>query len=318
MSKNTFFKLSIWFCLTLSAVYGAGRVYYYVTDGFTTSNIASNLKFDPRFETKSITTQEKNQIDSILSQKFKYLGKGCQSYVFASEDGKYVMKFFKYQRFTPQSWLNLFSFIPAVNAHRLKKIEEKKIKLENIFKSWKIAFDELQPETGLVYVHLNKTNTLQKQVLITDKLGLEHQIAIDDHEFLIQKRAHMLTDTIDNQMKKSQINLTKKLLDNLFETLVSEYKRGLGDNDHALMQNTGVLDGMAIHIDVGQFLKREVYKNVEVQAQEMFDKTYEFRVWLKKNHPDLSLYFDEKLYSFIGPKMNDLRPQLKNMAGNDF
>ena len=318
MSKNTFFKLSIWFCLSVTGIYGVGRVYYYVTDGFTTSNIASNLKFDPRFETKSITTEEKNLVDSILSQKFEYLGKGCQSYVFASEDGRYVLKFFKYQRFTPQEWLNLFSFIPTMNEYRLLKIEKKRNKLENIFKSWKIAHDELKSETGLVYVHLNKTNTLQKQVLIADKVGMEHHLAIDDYEFLIQKRAFMLTDTIENQMKMSQLDQTKKLLDTLFDTLVSEYKRGLGDNDHALMQNTGVLDGMPIHIDVGQFLQKESYKNVEVQAQEMFNKTYKFRIWLKKSFPDLSLYFDEKLYTFIGPKMDELRPQLKNMDGNDF
>jgi len=301
----------------MAIIYGAGRVYYRVTAGFTTGNITSSLPFDPRFETKPLNGVEKILVDSILSQEFHYLGKGCQSYVFASEDGKYVLKFFKYQRFTPQEWLKLFSFIPAVEEHRLKKIEEKKAKLENIFTSWKIAFDELKPETGLVLVHLNKTKDLNRELVIFDKMGFKTVLPIDDYEFLIQKRALMLTDVIDQQMKGGEIDQAKLLIDNLFSTILSEYNRGLGDNDHALMQNTGVLDGKPIHIDVGQFVKNEDFKEFDTQAQETFSKTYKYRIWLKKQHPKLSVYLEEKLRAFMGPKMDTLKPQLKNMAADE-
>lgn len=240
MKKYKLFKIIIWCCLTLSLLYGAGRLYYYVTAGFTISNISSELPYDKRFETKSLTQEEKAEVELALSQNFHYLGKGCQSYVFLSDDGNYVIKFFKYQRFTPQKWLNLFSFIPFVNEYRLGKIEQKRKKLEDIFTSWKLAFDELQRETGLVFVHLNKTNDLNKDLVLFDKMGLSHVLPIDNYEFLIQKRAFMLTDALSDQMESRHIDLAKGLLDNLFNTLLSEYNRGLGDNDHALMQNTGV------------------------------------------------------------------------------
>lgn len=318
MNKFKVFKVIIWCCLVLSVLYGAGRLYYYVTAGFTVSNISSELPYDERFETKFLNKEAKNEIDLALSQNFHYLGKGCQSYVFLSDDGNYVIKFFKYQRFTPQSWLNLFSFIPYVNDYRLGKIEQKKKKLEDIFTSWKLAFDELQAETGLVFVHLNKTKELNKDVVLFDKMGIRHVLAIDNYEFLIQRRAFMLTDALSDEMQSGHIDHAKGLLDNLFTTLLSEYNRGLGDNDHALMQNTGVLNGMPIHIDVGQFVKNETFKETHVQAQEIFNKTYKFRIWLKKKYPELAVYLDEKLHTFIGPEINTLRPQLKNMACDEF
>jgi hypothetical protein len=314
MRNKIFFKVCIRLCLLSAIVYGGGRLYYQITAGFTTGNIASELPYDSRFETKALAQDEKNLVDSILSQPFHYLGKGCQSYVFASEDGKYVLKFFKYQRFTPQKWIEYFSFIPQVEEYRLSKVEEKKKKLENIFTSWKLAFDELQKETGLIFVHLNKTSNLKKELVIYDKMGMKHDLPIDNYEFLIQKRANMLTETIDEHMAKGQEKKAKALLDNLYSTILSEYERGVGDNDHALMQNTGVLDGMPIHIDVGQFMRKESYKDISIQQQEIFNKSYKFRMWLKKRYPDLSSYVDEKLYSFIGPKMDELKPQLKNMG----
>lgn len=318
MSKNTFFKISIWFCLTIAVVYGIGRIYYYTTDGFTTSNIASTLEFDERFETKRISDEDKNLIDSVLSQKFSYLGKGCQSYVFASEDGQYVIKFFKYQRLTPQKWHNLFAFIPAFNEHRLMKIEQKKLELESIFSSCKLAFDELRQETGLVFVHLNKSKDLNKKLVIFDKLNFEHHLNLDDFEFLIQKRAHMLEATLHQQMKANKADMAKRLLDDLFDTLVAEYQKGFGDNDHALLQNTGVIDGKAVHIDVGQFVQNENLKNMDILTQEIFNKTYRLRLWLNQQYPELSEHLDQRLHAFIGPKFNELKPTLKDMGIEEF
>ena len=85
------------------SLYGLGRLYYAVTDGFTIENITSSLPFDESLETRPLNEEEKTLVDLILDQKFTYLGKGCQSYVFLSEDQQYVLKFFKYQRYKPQA-----------------------------------------------------------------------------------------------------------------------------------------------------------------------------------------------------------------------
>ena len=60
--------------------------------------------------------------------------------------------------------------------------------------------------------------------------------------------------------------------------LVSEYRRGFADNDHATVQNTGVLDGRPIHIDVGQFVRNERVKEPRLFHQELFNKTWKFQL----------------------------------------
>ncbi len=303
-------RILLYACVFLAALYGASRLYYGVTGGFTIGNISSTLAYDARWDTKPLSPQEKDVFNAILDQKFTYLGKGCQSYVFASDDGKYVLKFFKYQRFTPQLWLDYFAFIPAVDSYRLGKIDKKQKKLEAIFTSWKIAFEELRPETGLVYVHLNKTDDLNKTLTIVDKMGFEHHLNLDDMEFLIQKRAKMLCATLNQMMEAGKAEEAKGLLTRLVKLVLSEYERGLADNDHALMQNTGVFEGDPIHIDVGQFVHNEEIKKSEVANQELFNKTYKFRKWLHKHHPELAKHLEEQLLLTIGEQFHVMQPQL--------
>lgn len=299
-------------CLSVLLIYGTGRLYYAVTAGFTISNITSDFPYNEKWATDALSSSERDQLKQILSQKFKYLGKGCQSYVFTSDDGKYVLKFVKYQRFRPQAWLDYFESIPIINHYRLGKIEKKQKKLDMLFSSWKVAYEHLKPETGLVYVHLNKFNDLQKMLTIHDKMGLEHRLNMDDMEFLLQKRANMLCPTVSNFMQKGQIVEAKELIDNLLNMILSEYSRGLADNDHALMQNTGAIGTMPVHIDVGQFVIKPEISNPDVYKQELFSKTFKFRMWLTKHHPELGAYLNEKLLKIIGPEFHTLVPQLKN------
>ena len=314
MKKKSLSKYFIITCLSIIAAYGLGRLYFNVTDGFTLSNISSTLSYDPRWETASLSDSLAAETDQALAQNYRYLGKGCQSYVFISDDGKYVIKFFKYQRFTPQEWLNYFAFIPSVDSYRLSKIAIKKQKMDNAFSSWKTAYDYLQPETGIIYVHLNKSDHLKKKLQITDKVGLKYALDMDQMEFMIQKTAKMLVPTINDLMKQHKVDDAKALLDNLLQILISEYQRGFGDNDHALMQNTGVSGKTPIHIDVGQFVQKEEFKNPQVYKQEIFNKTYKFRLWLQKEHVELSQYLDNELLKLIGNDFYSMKPQLKNMA----
>lgn len=294
------FKTLLLVLTLIGAIYGGGRLYYSLTGGFTLSNISSSLSYDERWKTHVLTPQEKAQIDQALDQEFTYLGKGCQAYVFQSRDGKYVLKFFKYQRFRPQEWVEVFAFIPAVKDYQAKKAVQKKAKLDNVFRSWKIAFEDLKNETGIVYVHLNKTDELKKNLTIRDKIGQQHTLDLDQMEFLLQRKANMLCPTIDVLVKTEGQESAKKLLDRLMAMLLSEYARGLADNDHALMQNTGVLEGFPIHIDVGQFIRNDVVKDSAVYKRELYDKTYKFHLWLKERHPDLALYLQGKLVDIIG------------------
>lgn len=307
-----YFKIFLVISLLVFVIYSSGRLYYAITAGFTISNITSDFAYNEKWDMLSLSNLEKERVNQILAQKFSYLGKGCQSYVFLSEDGEYVLKFVKYQRFRPQAWLDYFQFIPIVNDYRLAKIEKKRKKLDMLFGSWKIAFENLKHETGLIYVHINKSKDLQQNLIIYDKLGIEYELNLDDMEFLLQKRANMLCSTMNHFIQRGQLGEAKELIDNLLSMILSEYSRGLADNDHALMQNTGAIGNMPVHIDVGQFVIKPEISNPAVYKQELFSKTFKFRMWLEKHSPELAAYLNKKLFEIIGPEFHTLVPQLKN------
>lgn len=309
--SNKFLKLFALILIVSASFYGAVRLYYRVTDGFTIGNITSNFSYNPNLEISQLNQEQQKELDHVLAQPFHYMGKGCQSYVFLSQDGNYVLKLFKYQRFRPQPWLNYLSFIPAVEEYRQIKANKKLRKLQSVFDSWKIAYENLRPETQLLYVHLNKSNHLQNNLTIYDKMGFEHILDLDQTEFLVQRKARMLRPYIEELIHNGDIDETKAMLSRIIQLILSEYTRGIADNDHALIQNTGVYSGYPIHIDVGQFVINEKARDPKVYKQELFSKTFLLNKWLQKNHPDLSTYFEDQLKQIIGPGFDQMKPYFK-------
>ncbi len=305
-------KRAAYFLALSLFLYGINLIYYQTTDGFLLSNITSDFTYDPRWETRALSPDEQNALSTILQQPYRYLGKGCQSYVFGSEDGKYVIKFFKYQRFRPKPWGYYVDFLPGMKTYLRNKEAFKKKKREGVFESWKLAHNKLSGETGVVYVHLNKTHGQHGSFIFYDKLGIKHEINLDNFEFMVQKQAKMLCDEIDGLMGKGKDSLADALLGNLLDRLLSEYHRGFADNDHALMQNTGVYEGTPIHVDVGQFAEDESIKNPDFYLQELYTKTYKFRLWLKEKHPSLAQSFDKRLESLYGEKFSNMQPHWRN------
>lgn len=294
-------------------LYCVGRIYFNVTAGFSIANISEDLKGEPDHQIDPLNEKEFWQVQTLLKQPFKYLGKGCQSYVFESEDGKYVIKFLKYQRFRPAEYLKWISFIPGIPNYVEKKKAQKREKLDQLLTSWKLVYKELKPETGLIYLHLNETTDLSFPLVLIDKTGFKNEVDPNNLAFLIQAKAEMLCNVLAKQIKESDQEEAKALLHRLIAMLLFEYERGLGDNDHALMQNSGVLNGQPIHIDVGQFSKEERFKDPAVYKSELFSKTYKFRIWLAKKDPELEKSLKEILYQIIGPEMESMKPKLKTV-----
>lgn len=304
------FTLRLLFILVAVAlVYGAGRLYYSMTAGFMVSNISSDFAFQPQWEVRPLSEEEKLEVDRALKQPYSYLGKGCQSYVFGSQDGLYVIKFFKYQRYRIQPWLNSFPPLPAIAQYKEEKREKKWKKLNGFVQSWKIAFENLKEESGLIFVHLNKTDHLKQQMTLYDKMGLQHLVDLDQMEFCIQRRADMLCDTLLRYKEKEDLTAAQNVIDQLLSMLLSEYARGLADNDHALMQNTGVAQGEPVHIDVGQFVLNEAVKEPAVFQQELFTKTYKFKAWLREHYPDLEEYLELQLRQIMGSRYDTMKPR---------
>jgi len=310
MKVNLWVKRTCFLFAAIASVYGMGRLYFKVTEGFAESNIKYDLPFDKKWAVRELGEQSKLQLDEILSQEFHYLGKGCQSYVFCSEDDKYVIKFFKYQRFRPQFWLEWASIFPFMKEYYDYKAAEKNRKLWNAFGSWKLAYEDLKDETGVLYVHFNKKVEWNKNLIVYDKMGLKHSLDLNQLEFMVQKKGNLLCNALLEHKNNGDLGGAKFLVDKLLSLLLSEYARGYADNDHALMQNTGVFAGEPMHIDVGQFVKNSMVKDSVVYHQELFNKTWEFRLWLKSEFAELRLHLDGRLEEIIGSQFFAMKPVL--------
>lgn len=307
-------KVLIRFCyliLIVLALYGLGRLYYRLTGGFTEGNITSDFTYQPQWEVRPLLAAEEEELSKAISQPYSYLGKGCQSYVFASEDGQYVIKFFKYQRYRLQPWLAYFPPLPAMVKYRQEKLDKKWKKVDGFVQSWKVAFENLKDETGLLFVHLNKTSNMGRQLTIYDKIGQEHIIDLDRTEFCVQRKATLLCETLLDLKEKGNLAEAQGIIHQLLNLILSEYARGLADNDHALMQNTGVAQGKPLHIDVGQFVFNDAVKQPAIFHQELITKTYKFKLWLREHYPELGAYLEGELRQIMGPSYETLQPKFR-------
>lgn len=267
---------------------------YHLKGGFAEDNIQSFYQEKPQHAVRAPTGEEDALAQKILNQSFTYLGKGCQSYVFLSDDGQHVLKFFKYHRVQPPYWLSYLTFIPFAEKKWKEKVEIKEEKLDLILTGCKVSFEKLQDTTGIVYFHKNKTSTPQKNVTVFDKLGCEHRIPLEGLDFLLQKRMYSMPLVLDEALQQHDTARAHAILSSLVGLIISECSRGMIDKDRAILQNMGVIDGQqAIRMDVGQMTYRPNASTKEGCHAEILRQTEDFREWLEQRSVTLAEEFDK-------------------------
>ena len=190
----------------------------------------------------------------ITAQNFQYLAEGGQTEVFASEDGKYVLKLFKNH---PNKWIPF----PKYHARKLKK-------LRRDLNGYKLAFEALPEESCLIFCHLAKTPF--PAVTLMDQLGKTQTIDLGGVEFIIQKRAEPFCHYFHQHPSREALNALKGLLQHIAE-------KKIHDHDPRFHKNIGFLDGKAVLIDPGRLVE-------DPEAHAKF--TPKFREWIKNNHPE--------------------------------
>jgi hypothetical protein len=288
----------LFFTLAISAVY-LQQFCHSKTDGFALYKICSSLHFHPEWETKPLASHEKERIVEILNQPFYYLAKGAQSYVFASADGQTVIKFFRLYHLTPPPWITAFAFPMPLMPYKLRKILSKRQELDKDFQSYKIAFEEMKEETGLIYIHLNKTKHFQRQITIYDKIGIAHQLDIDKMEFLVQKKATLVYPSIDLLMQTRGPETTKEAISALLQLLWSRCQKGIFDKDPDLNTNFGFLGTVPVQIDIGRFRKQQELKTPLEYRDEVIRITDHFRQWLDQKYPELSKHLLNEIHQLV-------------------
>lgn len=252
------------------------------TDGFTVLKISSDLPYRTLWETPCLAESEE-MVRNIFEQPFSYLARGDQCYVFVSQDQKYVLKFFRQNHMRPPAWANV---LPSFMREDLFRFKGKK--LFDDFKSYTIAFKELKEETGLVFLHLNKTDNLGSTVTLIDKIGIAHRIPLDSMEFLLQKRAELLYPTLEECIKKKEIEAAKTTLSELVCLLMkTRYEKGIYDTDPDLNTNFGCIGTTPVQIDIGRFKRAKTRKDQEQCREEIAKITDNLHQWLQGRSQEL-------------------------------
>jgi hypothetical protein len=232
-----------------------------------------------------------------VQQKFHYLAKGCHTYAFLSEDGQYVLKFHRYASHMRQfPWLNhplsyqLCSRRKKIREHNLQKLHEN-------MQSYKESYQNLKEETGLIFLHINRTTHLRRTVTIVDATQAEYSIPLDAVTFQLQHRAHLIFETLDTLLLEENIGEAKQVISNIIRLIVSCSQKGYVNEDPVLRKNYGLLKDRAIHIDVGDLVKNDAATSRENYIRIVQEVTRRLRERLELKSPELLRHYQQEIDS---------------------
>lgn len=288
--RKKYFKL-LKILLVLVSFYAVSRFCHQQTRGFQITKIQSKHHADPHAQLPLPSGEEQEQLNAIFSQPFYFLGSGGQCYAFVSEDQKTVLKFFKKHHIRFWKFLNRVTLPSALEGYRQKILHKTLHQSPAFFESCKISYLDLKERTGLIYLHLNKTDFFQKQLTIVDKLNIAHQIDLDSIDFALQRKAEFTKPKLKKLIRKKLIDEAKQCIDSMVGLIVERCQKGIQDRDPNFRRNVGFVGLNAIEIDIGSYSRDDTLSLEE----ELVDKTAKLHKWLERKSPELVLYLDEVL-----------------------
>ncbi|QVL56807.1 MAG: hypothetical protein KFB93_05330 [Simkaniaceae bacterium] len=247
--------------------------------GFTLKKITSYYEPSDRWD--AFNTLSDETLLKIFNQTYSYLGSGNHTYAFVSEDGNYVMKFFKQKHMRIQS--------PLLSKDR---IEKRKKEREESFSSYKIAFDYLREETGLLYLHLNKTDFLKVTLMLIDQKGAPTLVNLDEMEFLIQKKGVLALQHLGALIDQGAYDETLAHVRSLLNVVAKRNQMGIYDKDLQFYKNFGFLDNKAIEIDIGEFKLDVEVPNTYEELQRL---TYQISEFIREKSPEFAPILEDEM-----------------------
>ncbi len=230
-------------------------------------------------------------VNERLQQKFFYLGSGKQCHAFLGEDQKTVLKFFRhgdpsFERLLNKCSIPLEAWYGKFFIHYNPKL---------VIESYQLAYEILPELTGVLYLHLNRTSGQHGKVRLVDSSWVEHEVNLDETEFLLQNYGELAIVRIDRQMKEEDLAGAIKSIAALFEAVEERILKGVQMQDSAFRRNVGFYGERVMLLDAGSLKKsydlqtpREVYQEIELL-------TTGLRRWIHRHHPTLDPYFQDML-----------------------
>jgi hypothetical protein len=218
-------------------------------------------------EAPSPDEQLKNQAAVILRQRFSYLGCGTQVTAYESADHRYVIKFFNPRNTIKESWFHKTSRLCRMSSLKwiAKTYGGKKERLHKFFERYRLAFQDIRNEAGLVYLHLDQSTVLSQKLEVVDKEGRTHQLDLNVCPFVLQKKVELTLTHLDKLMGKGDVEGAKEAVRQIYALFLSRAKKGYTDKLQTLDKNYGFAEGRAVQLDVGRICKKNLNLKAEME-----------------------------------------------------
>ncbi len=217
---------------------------------------------------------------SVLNQPFHYLNHGNQCFAFVSEDGKYILKFFKYVHHTSPLWTSKIPLLNRFKAFRQTRIDKVVWKRNRDFQGYQIAFDHFRSETGLLDIHLHPTE-VYPTITLYDPLNIVHSLDLNKTPFILQKRATPIYEQFSSWIQKGEIDNLKQGITDLVDLCSNRISKHIFDDDVNFYSNFGFFEGKPIQIDPGHFVLNST------TTSELPSLLVELKDWFSKNYPPM-------------------------------
>jgi hypothetical protein len=241
-----------------------------------------------------LSTEEQENIDRLLDQPFTFLGSGGWCFAFLGQDQKTVLKFYRHSHLLPSSIFKEFSFKKLFLQSDLLPPNVPYFQEFN-FISCMLLYTHAKERSGILYVHLNKTQGKHKPITLIDNIGIRHVIDLDKTEFVVQKKADLLFPHLQRLSKQQKMDEAKRSIDDFLNCLLTLCKNGIRDHDRSLRNNFGFTEDGAVTLDLSSFGLDETLKNPGNYKKEIVNKMQRLSRFLRKYHPPLYAHSEERL-----------------------
>jgi hypothetical protein len=253
--------------LFLGIFFTAPKNYKRWTHSFRPSKCLIECPSSPEWKCPPPTSE----IKAILEKTFSYFDRGRQCYVFLSEDGKYVLKLFRFDSCPMKTGSKILNDIRALACAKIDEGMPFKENVQKTLGSCSLAYHRAQNQTGVVFIHLNLEEKGIPPLTIKDRLGRTFDLDASKYRFVLQRKAEPFRETLlHSKDKDAQIASYFALLEELKNL-------GLVHLDRTMGRNFGYLDGKAVLIDIGDLAYLP-----EKAGEEMAHFETRFKAWLEK------------------------------------
>lgn len=274
--------------IVLLAVALVGRLWYLAKDGFNVNRLHYSLPIALNGE-----NDNSDHFKEFLSEPYHYIGRGRQCYVFASKDGRYVLKMPRFDRYTlPLFWR---AMPPSfMSSYRKLLFSGRQERLFFTLESFHIAATDLRDETAVVYLHFHQSKSLPKHFRIYDRLNRPLEIDLNQMAFALQEKKMVMMPLCIKAIKEKNREEAEKMLLSFLDIINIRAQKGIFNRDPSFLKNFGWDGQKSIQIDIGSFWKRSDLPKEDAYSVSLREGLAPFRQWLEKTDPELFVWFEER------------------------